>query len=278
MMVRLVWWSSTTMTRTPWSAVASGGDGPSMSAVRSRPSVNQKVPPCPGPPVTPASPPMCSTSSVHSAKPSAPVPVTSKRTVARLPMSVAIRARSVTSPASVHRTALSSSGMSTWRMRPGSARTISEAAGSTTTTRSRPFSVACGATRRPASSMSRRRSKSMTSISVLAEAIVEASMMPLITVSSAAAETLIASAYSRCSASSAVSRSSPVMPITPFIGVRISWLMVTSPERSRIASSSVVTGRGSLSASPAPFTPGSTVARVILRPRRASVRGGAPPR
>ena len=33
------------------------------------------------------------------------------------------------------------------------------------------------------------------------------------------------SAYSRCSGVSSVSSSSSVMPITPFIGVRISWLM-----------------------------------------------------
>jgi hypothetical protein len=34
------------------------------------------------------------------------------------------------------------------------------------------------------------------------------------------------SPYSRCSGVSGVSRSRPVIPITPFIGVRISWLIV----------------------------------------------------
>ena len=34
------------------------------------------------------------------------------------------------------------------------------------------------------------------------------------------------SAYSCCVAVSAVSNSSPVIPMTPFMGVRISWLMV----------------------------------------------------
>ena len=40
------------------------------------------------------------------------------------------------------------------------------------------------------------------------------------------AELRTVSAYSRCSAVSGVSSSSPVMPMTPFIGVRISWLML----------------------------------------------------
>ena len=34
------------------------------------------------------------------------------------------------------------------------------------------------------------------------------------------------SAYSRCSSVSAVFRRSPLIPITAFIGVRISWLIV----------------------------------------------------
>ena len=46
------------------------------------------------------------------------------------------------------------------------------------------------------------------------------------TVSSASPLPRMVSAYSRCSVERAVSSSSPVMPITAFIGVRISWLMV----------------------------------------------------
>ena len=45
-------------------------------------------------------------------------------------------------------------------------------------------------------------------------------------VSSASPEWRTVSAYSRCSGVSGVSSSSPVMPMTPFIGVRISWLIV----------------------------------------------------
>ena len=44
-------------------------------------------------------------------------------------------------------------------------------------------------------------------------------------VSSASAELRTVSVNSRCSESSDVSSKSPVIPTTPFIGVRISWLM-----------------------------------------------------
>ena len=45
-------------------------------------------------------------------------------------------------------------------------------------------------------------------------------------VSSASPESRIVPAKSRCSSLSGVSSSSPLMPMTAFIGVRISWLMV----------------------------------------------------
>ena len=44
-------------------------------------------------------------------------------------------------------------------------------------------------------------------------------------VSSASPDVRIVSAKSRCSASSSVSRSSPLIPMIAFIGVRISWLI-----------------------------------------------------
>ena len=49
--------------------------------------------------------------------------------------------------------------------------------------------------------------------------------MSLMMVSSASPELRMVSTDSRCSADSGVSSSRLVMPITPFIGVRISWLM-----------------------------------------------------
>ena len=49
------------------------------------------------------------------------------------------------------------------------------------------------------------------------------------------------SAYSRCIPVSSVSSSSPVMPITPFIGVRISWLMVArNSDFARFAASAAI--------------------------------------
>ena len=49
--------------------------------------------------------------------------------------------------------------------------------------------------------------------------------MSLITLSSDSAGDLTMSQIFRCSRSSSVSSSSSVMPMMPFIGVRISWLM-----------------------------------------------------
>ena len=62
--------------------------------------------------------------------------------------------------------------------------------------------------------------------------------MSLITRSSASAEDLTMPRYSRCSSSSGVSSSSSVVPITPFIGVRISWLMLArKSDLARLAAS-----------------------------------------
>ena len=49
--------------------------------------------------------------------------------------------------------------------------------------------------------------------------------MSLMIESKLSPESWIVEAYSLCSSSSGVSSRSPVMPITPFMGVRISWLM-----------------------------------------------------
>ena len=55
--------------------------------------------------------------------------------------------------------------------------------------------------------------------------IFDKSSRSLMRVSNASPERRAVSAYSRCSGVSGVSSSSPVIPMTPFIGVRISWLM-----------------------------------------------------
>jgi len=55
--------------------------------------------------------------------------------------------------------------------------------------------------------------------------ILEKSRMSLSRDSKESAELFTVSRYSRCSSVSAVSSASSVMPMTPFMGVRISWLM-----------------------------------------------------
>ena len=70
-----------------------------------------------------------------------------------------------------------------------------------------------------------RRLNSIGSSSSRPASIFEMSRMSLRSVSSESADPLSASRYSRCSRVSVVSSTSSVMPITPFIGVRISWLM-----------------------------------------------------
>ena len=61
--------------------------------------------------------------------------------------------------------------------------------------------------------------------STLPASIFEKSRMSLMIVSRASPDVRIVSAKSRCSASSSVSRSRPLIPMTAFIGVRISWLI-----------------------------------------------------
>ena len=68
--------------------------------------------------------------------------------------------------------------------------------------------------------------------------ILEKSRMSSMTCSSERADTCASSRYSRCSSSSRVCSTRSVMPSTPFIGVRISWLMLaTNSVLARLAAS-----------------------------------------
>ena len=69
------------------------------------------------------------------------------------------------------------------------------------------------------------RSKSIISKCNWPASIFEKSSISLITDSSESPEVRITSTYSFCSSVNSVSRSNLVIPITPFIGVRISWLI-----------------------------------------------------
>ena len=112
------------------------------------------------------------------------------------------------------------------RRRPGSPISVDVTAVDTWYASSSPFSCARGASERTVSSSTRVRSKSMTSISSLRASILEKSRMSLMRPRRASAELFTVSRYVRCSSVRSVPRARSVMPITPFIGVRISWLML----------------------------------------------------
>ncbi len=90
----------------------------------------------------------------------------------------------------------------------------------------------------------RRRSKSTFSMSIRPASIFEKSRMSLMISRSARPDTSMTSAYSRCSGVRPVSRRRRVIPITPFMGVRISWLMfATNSDLRREASSAACRAR-----------------------------------
>ena len=92
---------------------------------------------------------------------------------------------------------------------------------------------------------------------------------------SAFAETLTVSAYWRCSGVSWVSRSSSVIPITPFSGVRISWLMLARNSLfAREAASAAFLATRSASALRAAVTSRITTTPPRITP--ASSRSGLP--
>ncbi len=76
------------------------------------------------------------------------------------------------------------------------------------------------------SSIQVRRSKSAFSSSMFPDSILEKSRISLITDIRLSPQLLIAFAYSPCSSVSSVLDNNEDIPITPFKGVRISWLIV----------------------------------------------------
>ncbi len=116
--------------------------------------------------------------------------------------------------------------MSICRKRTGSPQTISGTWLSTSHNSSRPCSSARSANVFKVFSTHSLRSKSIISRSILPASIFEKSSMSLMTINRESAESLTVSRYSRCSLERSVSSARSVIPITPFIGVRISWLML----------------------------------------------------
>ena len=71
-----------------------------------------------------------------------------------------------------------------------------------------------------------RRSQGAVRMLILPASMREKSRMSLMMAMRPFADSRTVEAYSRCSSSSSVASSRSVMPITPFIGVRSSWLML----------------------------------------------------
>ncbi len=71
-----------------------------------------------------------------------------------------------------------------------------------------------------------RNGKSIASNSTRPASILEKSRMSLITVMRESADSLTVSMHSRCSGVRSVWSARSVIPMMPFMGVRISWLML----------------------------------------------------
>ena len=109
--------------------------------------------------------------------------------------------------------------------RTGSPMTSAGTSGLMSLISSRPFWPARTASSFSASPTTLASEKGMDSRSSLRDSIFEKSRMSLRIVSSDSAEAFTVSRQSRWYGVSSVSRARLVMPMTPFIGVRISWLM-----------------------------------------------------
>ena len=157
-----------------------------------------------------------------------PMPVSATASTTRhvSPCSSSMATVTVTPPSRVNLTALPSRLSSTWRSRPGSPLRVRGMPGGTMALSASPFCWALRAIERTLACTSSRRSNGTSSRSSLPASILEKSRMSLTMVSSASAEAFTKAMSSRCWASSVDSSTSSVMPRMPFMGVRISWLML----------------------------------------------------
>ena len=155
-----------------------------------------------------------------------PVSATVNRQTQSAPSLVSTWTFTAISPLSVNLMALPTRLITIWRSRLESPRTISGTSGATSHSNSSPFSSARTANVFSVDSKLSRRLKSSASRSIFPASIFEKSRMSLITVSRESPDIFTVSRYSRCSGVSSVSSARSVIPITPFSGVRISWLML----------------------------------------------------
>ena len=131
----------------------------------------------------------------------------------------------VTPPLRVNLIALATRLIRTWRSRPWSPTSASGTCGSTSSVSCSPFSRARRTSGLSVSRSVARSANGAGSSSSRPDSIFEKSRMSSMMASSASAECCTMSRYSRCSTVSVVSSARFVMPMMPFIGVRISWLM-----------------------------------------------------
>ena len=286
-MNRLVSLSSTTSTRSSrsgWGRVAAGRGATEVCSSR---AVKEKVLPRPGWLSTWMRPCIASTSCWEMARPSpvppcrrvvdrsawvkaskspawasgampAPVSVTSTCSSTPSPSLRSTRARIATSPCSVNFTALEPRLVRTWPRRVGSPRRNSGTSGWQETTSSRSFSWAGPLSTAAVCSKTLRTSKSTSSSSSLPDSIFDRSRMSLM-IASSDSPALCTPAASRCWwSSSSVRSSSSLRPMTPFMGVRISWLIV--------ARNSDFSREASIAASRAARTSAASRSRVATTP------------
>ncbi len=153
-----------------------------------------------------------------------PIPVSSTlmRTNRAPPLQSGNSTRISTCPRCVNFTAFPARFSSTWRMRPPSPIHIHGVSGDHRSANSMPLSAACGARRSATPPTTASRSNSSDCSSSRPASIFEKSSTSFKTVSRDSAELIAVCARSLCSSVRGLSSSIAVMPITPFIGVRIS--------------------------------------------------------
>ncbi|OFA05196.1 hypothetical protein JAB9_08720 [Janthinobacterium sp. HH107] len=262
--LRLVAWSSTISTFKASSDTRGGGAGGASSGATSpTTTVTAKLEPCPATDWSTMLPPIISASCLMMARPS-PVPPYLREVVlsawrngwktaaaasGAMPMPVSRTSRRIRpaagqltsteiSPRSVNLVALLSRLVRIWRRRTGSPRTCcgtSEAMRQVNSMTLRWMPLANSAT---TSSITWRRSKGMCSSTSLPASILEKSRMSSMMLSRLSPERCTVCTKRCCLGLSSVRCSNSVMPSTPFIGVRISWLILArNSDLARLAAS-----------------------------------------
>ncbi len=157
-----------------------------------------------------------------------PVSLTAKRSSVPARMSSTDETSTSTLPWSVNLIALPTRLCSTCWMREASPIARAGNCGATVIEKSRPLARAVSPSRRPTSPATSRRSKGRASTTSLPDSMRARSRMSFTSVSRWRPERRTISTCSRCCGLSSPRSSSWVMPMMPFSGVRISWLITAT--------------------------------------------------